>query len=91
MVLDRLDEAPVDLLLLGDLVGPHPGVELVHDLPLDVVQPGGQLGVGLVEVLRQREGLLQDVQAVVGQLDDGLHRLLEVVHLLLDLVTSERY
>ena len=85
VVLDGLDERPVDLLLLGDLVGAQARRQLVHALALHVAQPGFELVVGLVEVLGERQGLLQDAEAVVAQLDHRLHGLLEVVHLLLDL------
>ena len=42
--------------------------------------------MGLIEVLSKRQGLLQDTQALRAEADDSLHGLLQVVHLLPNLL-----
>ncbi|KAF4526809.1 hypothetical protein B566_EDAN016636 [Ephemera danica] len=72
----------VPVLLLCDEVRTE-GRQREHgSLLLHVVHPGGETGVGLVEVLGQRQCLLEAAQTVRAERRHGVHGLAEVLSLL---------
>ncbi|KAE8750219.1 hypothetical protein FOCC_FOCC003027 [Frankliniella occidentalis] len=84
VLVEGLQEHLVAVLLLRDQVGAERGHGEHGHLPLHVGEPADQRGVGLQEVLGERQGLLQDAEAVRAQPGHHLHRLAQVLHLLPD-------